>query len=101
MSRSAKLEFRSKLSNGSSRLGAPYYQYRRPRTVICLLHSTPSAPIAWHFGTRCYGRRRSAPESGHLLTEDFRDGFVLQDAMFINPFIRENDRLIEKLLPQP
>jgi predicted nucleic acid-binding protein len=44
----------------------------------------------------------SAQRTGvrHLLTEDFQDGFVLQDVMFINPFTRENDRLIEKLLPQ-
>jgi predicted nucleic acid-binding protein len=44
----------------------------------------------------------SAQRAGvrHLLTEDFQDGFVLQDVMFINPFIRENDRLIAKLLPQ-
>jgi predicted nucleic acid-binding protein len=36
----------------------------------------------------------------HMLTEDFQDGFVLQDVTFINPFIRDNDRLIEKLLPR-
>lgn len=35
----------------------------------------------------------------HLLTEDFQDGFVLQDVTFINPFIRDNNQLIEKLLP--
>jgi predicted nucleic acid-binding protein len=44
----------------------------------------------------------SAQRAGvrHMLTEDFQDGFVLQDVTFINPFKRENDRLIEKLLPQ-
>ena len=36
----------------------------------------------------------------HILTEDFQDGFVLQDVTFINPFIRQNDQLIEKLLPR-
>jgi len=45
----------------------------------------------------------SAQRAGvrHMLTEDFQDGFVLQDVTFINPFRRENDRLIEKLLPRP
>ena len=44
----------------------------------------------------------SAQRAGvrHMLTEDFQDGFVLQDITFINPFIRENDRLIENLLPR-
>jgi predicted nucleic acid-binding protein len=44
----------------------------------------------------------SAQRAGvrHMLTEDFQDGFVLQGVTFINPFIRENDQLIEKLLPQ-
>jgi predicted nucleic acid-binding protein len=44
----------------------------------------------------------SAQRAGvrQMLTEDFQDGFVLQDVTFINPFIRENDRLIETLLPQ-
>jgi predicted nucleic acid-binding protein len=36
----------------------------------------------------------------HLLTEDFQDGFVVGDLTFINPFIHDNDRLIEKLLPR-
>ncbi len=45
----------------------------------------------------------SAQRAGvkHLLTEDFQDGFVLEDVTFINPFIRGNDRLIERLLPSP
>lgn len=44
----------------------------------------------------------SAQRAGvrHMLTEDFQDRFVLQDVTFINPFRGENDRLIEKLLPQ-
>src|SRR5437764_6431913 len=44
----------------------------------------------------------SAQRAGvrHMLTEDFQDGFVLQDVMFINPFKRENDHLVDKLLPQ-
>ena len=44
----------------------------------------------------------SAQRAGvrHMLTEDFQDGFVLREVTFINPFKRENDRLIEKLLPQ-
>jgi predicted nucleic acid-binding protein len=44
----------------------------------------------------------SAQRAGvrHMLTEDFQNGFVLQDVTFINPFIRENDQLIDKLLPQ-
>jgi predicted nucleic acid-binding protein len=43
----------------------------------------------------------SAQRAGvrHMLTEDFQDGFALQDVTFINPFKRENERLIEKLLP--
>jgi predicted nucleic acid-binding protein len=36
----------------------------------------------------------------HLLTEDFQDRFALGDLTFINPFIRDNDRLIENLLPR-
>lgn len=36
----------------------------------------------------------------HMLTEDFQDGFELQDVTFINPFRRENDQLIDRLLPQ-
>ena len=35
----------------------------------------------------------------HLLTEDMQDGFVLQGVAFVNPFKRENDQLINKLLP--
>jgi predicted nucleic acid-binding protein len=35
----------------------------------------------------------------HLLTEDFQDGFALHGVTFINPFKRENDRLIDELLP--
>jgi predicted nucleic acid-binding protein len=44
----------------------------------------------------------SAQRAGvrHMLTEDFHDGFVLQEVTFINPFRRDNDRLIEKLLPE-
>jgi predicted nucleic acid-binding protein len=44
----------------------------------------------------------SAQRAGvrHLLTEDFQDRFVLGDLTFINPFRRENDQLIDKLLPQ-
>jgi predicted nucleic acid-binding protein len=36
----------------------------------------------------------------HLLTEDLQDGLVLQGVTFINPFNRENDQLIDELLPQ-
>ncbi len=35
----------------------------------------------------------------HLLTEDLQDGFVLQGVAFVNPFKRENDQLINKVLP--
>ena len=44
----------------------------------------------------------SAQRAGvrHMLTEDFQDGFVLQDVAFINPFKPENNQLIDKLLPQ-
>jgi predicted nucleic acid-binding protein len=44
----------------------------------------------------------SAQRSGvrHMLTEDVQDGFTLHDVRFVNPFKRENDRLIEKLLPR-
>ena len=44
----------------------------------------------------------SAQRSGvrHILSEDFQDGFELQDVTFINPFNPENNRLIDKLLPQ-
>jgi predicted nucleic acid-binding protein len=44
----------------------------------------------------------SAQRAGvkHILTEDFQDGFMLQDVTFIDPFKRENDQLIEKLLPR-
>ena len=43
----------------------------------------------------------SAQRAGvrHILTEDFQDGYALQNVTFINPFKRENDRLIEKLFP--
>jgi predicted nucleic acid-binding protein len=43
----------------------------------------------------------SAQRAGvkHILTEDFQDGFELQDVTFINPFNSDNDQLIEKLLP--
>jgi predicted nucleic acid-binding protein len=43
----------------------------------------------------------SAERAGvrHMLTEDFQDGFVLGHVTFLNPFIRQNDQLIEKLLP--
>jgi predicted nucleic acid-binding protein len=36
----------------------------------------------------------------HILTEDLQDDFTLQDVTFINPFKRENSRLIDKLLPR-
>jgi predicted nucleic acid-binding protein len=44
----------------------------------------------------------SAQRAGvrHILTENFQDGFVLQDVTFVNPFRRENGQLINKLLPQ-
>ena len=44
----------------------------------------------------------SAQRAGvsHMLTEDLQDGFTLQDVTFINPFKRENNPLIDKLLPQ-
>lgn len=43
----------------------------------------------------------SAKRAGvrHLLTEDLQDGFVLQGVMFINPFKRRNDQLIDEVLP--
>ena len=34
-----------------------------------------------------------------LLTEDLQDGFALQGVTFINPFKRENDQLIDEVLP--
>jgi predicted nucleic acid-binding protein len=42
----------------------------------------------------------SAQRAGvrHMLTEDFQDGFVLQDITFINPFNPENHQLIDRLL---
>ena len=36
----------------------------------------------------------------HLLSEDFQDGFELQDVTFISPFNLENNQLIDKPLPQ-
>jgi predicted nucleic acid-binding protein len=44
----------------------------------------------------------SAQRAGvrQILSEDFKDGFVLQDVTFINPFKPENNRLIDKLLPR-
>lgn len=44
----------------------------------------------------------SAQRAGvrHLLSEDFQDGFALQDVTFINPFNRENNQLIDELLPR-
>jgi len=36
----------------------------------------------------------------HMLSEDFQDGFELQDVTFINPFSPENNQLIDKLLLQ-
>jgi len=43
----------------------------------------------------------SAQRAGvrHLITEDLQDGFTLQDVRFINPFKRENDQLIDAVLP--
>jgi predicted nucleic acid-binding protein len=43
----------------------------------------------------------SAQRAGvrHPLSENYQDGFVLQGVTFINPFHRENDHLIDKLLP--
>jgi len=34
-----------------------------------------------------------------LLTEDLQDGFALQGVAFINPFKRQNDQLIDEVLP--
>ena len=43
----------------------------------------------------------SAQRAGvrHLLTDDLQDGFALQGVTFINPFKRENDQLIDEILP--
>ncbi len=43
----------------------------------------------------------SAQRAGvrHLLTEDMQDGFTLQGVTFIDPFKRENDQLIDNVLP--
>jgi predicted nucleic acid-binding protein len=43
----------------------------------------------------------SAQHAGvrHLLTEDLQDGFTLRGVTFINPFKRENDQLIDVVLP--
>jgi predicted nucleic acid-binding protein len=43
----------------------------------------------------------SAQSAGvrHMLTEDLQDGLALQGVRFINPFKRENDRLIDEVLP--
>ena len=43
----------------------------------------------------------SAQRAGvrHLLTEDLQDGFELQGVMFINPFERANDQLVDEILP--
>jgi predicted nucleic acid-binding protein len=43
----------------------------------------------------------SAQRAGvrHLLTEDMQDGFTLQGVTFIDPFKRENNRLIDDILP--
>jgi predicted nucleic acid-binding protein len=43
----------------------------------------------------------SAQRAGvrHLLTEDLQDGFVLQGVMFVNPFERANDQLVDEILP--
>ena len=35
----------------------------------------------------------------HLVTEDLQDGLTLQGVKFINPFKRENDQLIDEVLP--
>jgi predicted nucleic acid-binding protein len=44
----------------------------------------------------------SAQRAGvrHMLSEDFQDGLALQDVMFVNPFKRDNNQLIDKLLPR-
>jgi predicted nucleic acid-binding protein len=43
----------------------------------------------------------SAQRAGvrHMLTEDLQDGLALQGVRFINPFKRENSRLIDEVLP--
>jgi predicted nucleic acid-binding protein len=43
----------------------------------------------------------SAQRAGvrHLLTEDMQDGFTLQGVTFIDPFKRENNQLIDDVLP--
>jgi predicted nucleic acid-binding protein len=43
----------------------------------------------------------SAQRAGvrHMLTEDLQDGLALQGVRFVNPFKRENDRLIDEVLP--
>jgi predicted nucleic acid-binding protein len=43
----------------------------------------------------------SAQRAGvtHLLTEDLQDGFALQGVTFVNPFKRENEALIDGILP--
>jgi len=35
----------------------------------------------------------------HVLTEDFQDRFELDGVLFVNPFERSNDRLIDEILP--
>ena len=43
----------------------------------------------------------SAQRAGvrHMLTEDLQDGLALQGVRFSNPFKRENNRLIDEVLP--
>jgi predicted nucleic acid-binding protein len=43
----------------------------------------------------------SAQRAGvrYLLTEDLQDGFALQSVTFVNPFKRENEQLIDQVLP--
>ena len=49
----------------------------------------------WHAMLWASARRAGVR---HLLTEDYQDGFALQGVMFINPFKRENDQLIDQVL---
>lgn len=43
----------------------------------------------------------SAKRAGisYLLTEDLQDGFVFQGVAFIDPFRRDNDQVIDRILP--
>ena len=66
--------------------------------LLVALEAVKTHRLAFWDAMLCASAQRAGVRQ--LLTEDYQDGFALQGVTFINPFKRENDQLIDEILPQ-